>query len=203
VQAAERWLSEYGSKRITGLIERDHDWATRFWEATGYRPDSRMVRYSKDLDEDSISSLSLAANNRVIRVRVGQSTDVNRLNDFYACNGASARVSPDEKWVLAEQGADVVGVVRLCNENGFLILRTMRVGESYRRRGIGAQMLRVVSALLTEDCYCLPFSYLTAFYGQIGFTVIPIEQAPVHLQDRYHQYTRGGHKIIAMKRSMA
>jgi GNAT superfamily N-acetyltransferase len=49
VAEIERWLSERGAKRITALVEKNHPWATGFWQAAGYGPDSRIVRHVRNL----------------------------------------------------------------------------------------------------------------------------------------------------------
>jgi len=50
VGEADRRLHRMGAQRISALVEREHPWATDFWnslEATGYRHDERMRRYIK------------------------------------------------------------------------------------------------------------------------------------------------------------
>jgi ribosomal protein S18 acetylase RimI-like enzyme len=47
----ERRLAARGVKRITALVEKDHAWAMRFWEASGYGLDSRMVRFVHNLGD--------------------------------------------------------------------------------------------------------------------------------------------------------
>jgi ribosomal protein S18 acetylase RimI-like enzyme len=49
VAEAERRLAQKGAKRITALVEKDHSWATAFWEAAGYRADGRIVRHVRNL----------------------------------------------------------------------------------------------------------------------------------------------------------
>ncbi|MFQ5875136.1 MAG: GNAT family N-acetyltransferase [Dehalococcoidia bacterium] len=49
VDEVEEMLAKQGVKRITALVEKDHPWATGFWDATGYKLDSRMVRYVRNL----------------------------------------------------------------------------------------------------------------------------------------------------------
>jgi ribosomal protein S18 acetylase RimI-like enzyme len=46
---AERALSSWGAKRVTALVEKEHDWATAFWVAAGYVQDSRMIRFVRSL----------------------------------------------------------------------------------------------------------------------------------------------------------
>jgi len=48
----DRLLHHMGARRISALVERDHPWATDFWDslaASGYRHDERMRRYVKTL----------------------------------------------------------------------------------------------------------------------------------------------------------
>ena len=50
IGAADRRLHRMGARRISALVEREHPWATDFWdslEASGYRHDERMRRYIK------------------------------------------------------------------------------------------------------------------------------------------------------------
>src|SRR5262245_55707488 len=42
VAEAEKRLVQHGVKRITALVEKDHPWAVRFWEAVGYGMDHRI-----------------------------------------------------------------------------------------------------------------------------------------------------------------
>ena len=52
VAEADRLLHHMGARRISALVERDHPWATEFWDslaASGYRHDERMRRYVKTL----------------------------------------------------------------------------------------------------------------------------------------------------------
>ncbi len=49
VSDIEARLAEMGAKRITALVERDHPWATGFWDAAGYNLDAGMARYVRNL----------------------------------------------------------------------------------------------------------------------------------------------------------
>ena len=40
VTTAERWLLESGCRRVRATVVREHEWATRFWRASGYTDDS-------------------------------------------------------------------------------------------------------------------------------------------------------------------
>ena len=49
VAEVEKRLAEQGAKRITALVEKDHSWATSFWQALGYSLDSRIARHCRNL----------------------------------------------------------------------------------------------------------------------------------------------------------
>ena len=46
---AEDWLRSQGVKRVGAVVEKDHPWATGFWESTGFRLEPLDLRYVKDL----------------------------------------------------------------------------------------------------------------------------------------------------------
>ena len=49
VAEVEKRLSDKGARRITALVEKDHPWADRFWQAVGYDLDSRIARHVRNL----------------------------------------------------------------------------------------------------------------------------------------------------------
>jgi GNAT superfamily N-acetyltransferase len=49
VADVEQWLSTRSAKRISALVEKDHPWATSFWQAVGYGLDGRIVRHVRTL----------------------------------------------------------------------------------------------------------------------------------------------------------
>ena len=49
VAAVEQSLAERGARRVSALVEHDHPWAVGFWDSL-YEPDSRMIRYVKELE---------------------------------------------------------------------------------------------------------------------------------------------------------
>ncbi len=49
VAEVEKRLARQGAKRITALVEREHPWATGFWQSVGYGLDNRIVRHVRRL----------------------------------------------------------------------------------------------------------------------------------------------------------
>jgi ribosomal protein S18 acetylase RimI-like enzyme len=49
VTEVEKRFVQQGVKRVTALVEKDHPWATGFWDAVSYQQDTRMVRYVRTL----------------------------------------------------------------------------------------------------------------------------------------------------------
>ena len=48
VREAEKVFDEWGVKRTTALVEKDHSWAIHFWQGAGYVLDERMSRYVRN-----------------------------------------------------------------------------------------------------------------------------------------------------------
>jgi len=136
-----------------------------------------------------------------VSIRIGNKSDIERVRDFYTNCGYSGSIQSNDVLLIAEEKSVVVGVVRLCIEYGYCILRGMRVHDNYRRKGIGKQMLFLLEELLCEkECYCLPYRHLINFYGNIGFVQIAEKDAPKHLQQRLNEYKAKGLNITVMKR---
>jgi N-acetylglutamate synthase-like GNAT family acetyltransferase len=137
-------------------------------------------------------------------VRVTDGREKARVDAFYASQARTTRIDPSDRLVVAECEGVIVGVVRLREEEGHLVLRTMRIAESFRSRGLGTRMLRTFEPLVTgRDCYCLPYDHLTAFYGQIGFRTLLEELAPPHLRARLRQNLANGERMLVMQRASA
>ena len=49
VAEVEKSLLHQEAKRVNALVEKDHPWATGFWDAAGYMPEPLDVRYVKNL----------------------------------------------------------------------------------------------------------------------------------------------------------
>jgi N-acetylglutamate synthase-like GNAT family acetyltransferase len=124
-----------------------------------------------------------------------------RVNAFYASEGRSVTVEEGESWVLALEDEQVIGVLRVCCEEGHQVLRTVQIAGPKQRQGIGREMLDCAAPLLEPGpSFCLPYAYLTDFYGRIGFVEIPERDAPPHLRARLQGYRQDGRDMIVMRR---
>jgi hypothetical protein len=121
---------------------------------------------------------------------------------FYASVGYSGIVTTNCTVVSAKCGHNIVGAVRLAQEDGVLVLRGMRTTASYQRQQIGTHMLWEVSGVLgARECFCLPHAWLEGFYGVIEFAKIQDDDAPAHLRQRLAEYRMTSLQIIAMRRN--
>jgi ribosomal protein S18 acetylase RimI-like enzyme len=51
VNEAEKVFDEWGVKRTTALVEKDHPWAVHFWKDVGYVLDERVSRYVRNASQ--------------------------------------------------------------------------------------------------------------------------------------------------------
>jgi predicted N-acetyltransferase YhbS len=136
-----------------------------------------------------------------VEIRIGDEGDVGRARDAYEHWGYHGGVLPSDCVFLAERGGDLVGVVRLSNEEGVQMLRGMQIAPQERRRGTGTRLLHALVERLSDSvCYCVPFSHLVGFYGQAGFEEIPLGDAPLFLVERIARYRDEGHVVTLMRR---
>ena len=120
---------------------------------------------------------------------------------IYAALGYRRTINPADTVWLAENGADMLGIVRVAAEQGTLVLRGMRIAEHARRQGLGTRMLEAIAEWLQDrECYCVPYPHLVGFYGQIGFKALERTAAPTFLAERVAEYRHSGQQAILMHR---
>lgn len=136
-----------------------------------------------------------------VTVRVAAPEEHGRAAELYAAWGYGGGVQPDDAVYLAEAGGELVGLVRRTEEHGVTMLRGMRVAEEWRRRGVGSRMLAAfVADLAGAECFCVPYTHLTGFYGAGGFAVVDEAEAPAFLRARLAEYRGRGLSVLIMRR---
>jgi len=135
------------------------------------------------------------------QIRIARPDEHSRVLAVYAALGYRRSINPADTVWLAETAEETVGIVRVAEEQGTLVLRGMRIAEHARRQRLGTRMLEAIAEWLQDrECYCVPYPHLVGFYGQIGFTVIEPAAAPVFLAERLVDYQRCGEDVILMRR---
>jgi len=125
----------------------------------------------------------------MISIREANADEMGQVAVFYHTHEYSQTAGPPDIIVVAEEDGVLYGVVRLCAENNYLVLRGMRVLETMRRQGIGTKLLETTEHFIgDQECFCIPHRHLQSFYGRIGFGLIDECRAPVFLQARCAKY---------------
>ena len=133
---------------------------------------------------------------------IGETGDLGAVGAFYESVGYGCALDAGDRLVVAELEGRVVAAVRLCVEEGVLVLRGMYVAAGRRGQGLGKRLLALVDEEIgPAECWCLPYEHLTGFYGHIGFAVQDPGSAPPFLADRLKTYTRQGRSVVIMCRS--
>ncbi len=126
------------------------------------------------------------------------------LARFYAEAGYGASAGAHDTVVVATDGASVVGAVRLCREEGIMVLRGMQVARRYQGQGIGSQLLAACTPCVAgTNVFCLPHTHLEMFYARAGYARIPDAYLPPVLAWRLAAYRARGLDVIAMRRPAA
>ena len=110
-------------------------------------------------------------------------------------------VEPGDVVLIAESGARLLGLVRCTHECETVMLRGMQVAPDARGQGVGTQLLAAfVERLAGQECYCVPYTHLLAFYAKAGFKLQTPDDAPRFLSDRLTKYRAEGLDVILMRR---
>jgi len=127
------------------------------------------------------------------------------VDPFYAANDwPTSRARAIDTFAVALHKEKIVGSVRLCSENGIYMLRTMMIDPDFRKKGLGARLLKYYEDKLLKDIkgnvYCTPYSHLDGFYSIIGFQDLGVDQAPPFIVERIAEYKAKGKCCLFMER---
>ncbi|MGF1718176.1 GNAT family N-acetyltransferase [Photobacterium chitinilyticum] len=126
------------------------------------------------------------------------------LNQFYREQGYHSGWSHVERAFIATTNSEIIGSVKVEVRDGVSILRGMYITKEYQGKGLGTSFIKYIEPILNETVsYCMPFSHLSEFYGQVGFKSINPDGFPDFLAQRYQGYENRGYQIIAMRREKA
>jgi GNAT superfamily N-acetyltransferase len=124
-----------------------------------------------------------------------------QVGEFYQAASYGGGVSEHDVILAAKSGGRMVGVVRLCTEEGVVVLRGMQVAPAFQRQGVGRALLaRCIPYLEQGVAYCLPYEHLVRFYGQAGFRPAATDELPLFLARRLAGYLASGQKVVGMRR---
>ena len=130
-----------------------------------------------------------------------KASEIDGLATFYRMTGYRGSVAPADRVVYATENEKIIGAGRLCEEEGLLVLRGMRVLEKHRGRGVGRAILdTLVDEGSHNECYCIPYSDLQPFYAANGFDKIAPSEAPDFLYDRFREYRARGLDVTIMRK---
>jgi len=134
-------------------------------------------------------------------IAVAAMPEIAEVAALYADCGYGGGVGEVDTTLVARVNGRLVGAVRLCPQDGVVVLRGMQVHHAFQRQGIGSQLLLAcIPFLNTGASFCLPFAHLVSFYRVAGFRVAPPAQLPTFLVARLSSYLARGQDVLAMQR---
>ena len=137
----------------------------------------------------------------MINISIAPTNQFDDVRSLYARSGYTGGIADNDLVLIATDGGQVVGAVRLCPEGGVTVLRGMQVREGFQRRGIGARLLSACIPFLDKGtAYCLPYTHLVDFYLSAGFTIVGQSELPGFLSHRLASYITEGQNLLAMRR---
>lgn len=119
---------------------------------------------------------------------------------FYTECGYMSGFGASDTVLVAELKGSIVGVARLCPDQGVVVLRGMQVHPDFKRQGIGQSLLNNCMARVgTSQCYCIPWRHLERFYASAGFEHCDTSAVPEFLSARYSRYLKDELDVILMR----
>lgn len=138
----------------------------------------------------------------MIATRLAGPSDFPAIHALYERCAYHGGLADTDQILVVSSGSDLLGAVRLCREDGVVVLRGMQVDPDHRRRGIGISLLDACAeALGTRTCFCLPYDHLIDFYGRVGFQLLDEGELPPFLLERFRRYRHAGVAVVPMVRA--
>ena len=139
----------------------------------------------------------------MVRIELAARSLLSQIASFYLACGYDGGVSEADTVLVAYDGTELAGAVRLCPDSEVIVLRGMQVLPRFQRQGIGSRLLAAcVSHFGPHAVFCLPWVHLESFYASVGFARINPDAAPDFLSQRYSLYVARGLKVIVMERPL-
>jgi len=111
-----------------------------------------------------------------------------------------ALMERDEGWGAWSHGT-LVGCIALCHEARTWILRGPEVRDPFRRRGVGAELLKAAEPeFQRHPCYCVAYPYLLRMYLKSGFRPCPPAEQPRFLASRVQRLRETGWDLVVLRR---
>ena len=136
-----------------------------------------------------------------MEIRKAIVSEIPKVESFYELVDYKPGVNKSDFLLITELTGNIVGAVRLVQEQNELVLRGMMIHPDFQRRGIGSKMLKICAEHMGDQiCYCIPYDYLEEFYNEVGFKKTEANQAPIFLQTRLNSYLNDGMDTIIMRK---
>lgn len=138
-----------------------------------------------------------------IELKVLDQSEFQMAKDFYKQVGYAQTLAPDHFYMTARCEKELVGIVRIVQEEGTWVLRGMQIRPDYQFYGVGTKLLSALEKHLSDkECYGIPYAWLEKFYNKIGFEKVdPAQGAPSFLVRRLQEGLASKNKLILMKRT--
>lgn len=197
VQAVQAHALEYGHARVVLDVSPDNLRAAAFYRRMGFV----FLPQWEPLESHPHIQVQKMAWPAPVTVTMALPQQLQQVAAFYAAAGYGGGVSRSDTVLCAESGARLVGVARLCEEQGDTVLRGMQVHPDFQRRGVGKLLLTHCAPHLRKRmAWCLPYEHLARFYARAGFAVVQPSDLPAFLAERQARYLAQGQRVLAMRR---
>nr|WP_159063746.1 GNAT family N-acetyltransferase [Thaumasiovibrio occultus] len=122
------------------------------------------------------------------------------VNKLYKSHYSAGKANKSDTIWVAKNEAEWCATVKFNPiEEGYFLSGLLVVPE-YRGQGVGEALVQHVLTEFNSTCFCFAYSYLEAYYTQLGFITVTEGSLPLALQQRFDRYTKvGGKSLMAMK----
>ena len=110
------------------------------------------------------------------------------VNQFYKRVYKKGIAGKNEAVFILKNERQIICSAKLKSIETSLLLTGVACDPDYQHQGYASQLVKQLLSKQQESIFCFPYPHLEAFYQQLGFNHLPVDQAPEAIQTRILRY---------------
>jgi len=122
------------------------------------------------------------------------------VNQFYKRVYKKGIAGKNEAVFILRDEQQIICSAKLKSIEASLLLTGVACDPDYQHQGYASQLVKQLLAQQQEPIFCFPYPHLEAFYQQLGFNHLTVEEAPEAIQTRILRYRQHRELLLMVRK---
>lgn len=110
------------------------------------------------------------------------------VNHFYKRVYKKGTAGKNERVFILRNEKQIICSAKLKLLEDNALLTGVACDPQFQHQGYASLLVKKILANNKETIYCFPYAHLERFYLQLGFVLLPVEDAPEAIKNRFNRY---------------